>query len=492
LAALLVLILSAVVLPGCAGSHFRPAQQQFPGSVGFDPASVPGQEYWTGIVFNGEKIGFSHFRLEPAHDEPGQIDITSEAVFSLKFLMVDKRFSLKAYDRVSADLTMASFRYDYDMDGSVLHITGQMVGDSLKTRVDASGEILEQALPASGPVYPSSVLYLYPAVQGLRVGRTYEYLVYDGETRGISPVRQEVLALEESDLFDGTGFKVKTVMHGQEATAWLDEAGRPLLETALGGVMISGLESESRAMAYLVRSSINKSEALLDFSLIRTEKVLENPRQVAFLEVVLSGVEDGPKIPSDQHQQCSLENGSLMCRIDAGNRVPAHDCRGAGDMSPFLGSSVAVPVASARIRTLAATIVHPDDDPCGRVQAILKWIGEHIEKEPVDVFSALDVLERGKAECQGHAMLYAALARAADLPTRVVNGIVYSAEHGGFLYHTWAESCVGGAWVSVDPTFGQAMADATHIKIVEGETPEDLMPLVGMIGKIRARILTSR
>jgi len=71
-----------VVLPGCAGSHFRPAEQQFPGSAGFDPASVFGQEYWTGIVFDGEKIGFSHFRLEPAHEEPGQIDITSEAVFS--------------------------------------------------------------------------------------------------------------------------------------------------------------------------------------------------------------------------------------------------------------------------------------------------------------------------------------------------------------------------------------------------------------------------
>lgn len=454
--------------------------------------SSGGQEYWSGIVFNGEKIGFSHFRLAPAPDEPGQIDITSEAVFSLKFLMVDKRFSLKAHDRVHADLTVAGFSYDYDMDGSALHITGQMTSDVLQTTVNASGEILKQALPVTGSVYPSSVLYLYPALQGLKVGETYEYLVYDGETRGIFPVRQEVLAREESDLFEGTGFKVRTVMHGQEVTAWLDDTGRPLLEMAMGGVMISGLESEARAKAYLARSSINKSEALLDFSLIRTEGKIEKPRQVEFLEVVLSGMEDGSLIPSDQRQQCSWVNGSLMCRIDAGIQVPEPDICSAGAMNPCLRSSIAVPASNARIRELVAAITQVADDPGDRIKAIISWIDEHIEKEPVDVFSALDVLDKGTAECQGHAMLYAALARAAGIPTRVVNGIVYSAEHGGFLYHTWAESCVGDTWIAVDPTFAQSRADATHIKIVEGEAPEDLMPLVGLIGRIRARIVTSR
>ena len=82
LVTLLILILSAAFTPGCAGTHFRAVEDQFPGPVRFDPASVLAQEYWTGIVFGGVKIGFSHFRLEPAHEEPGQIDITSEAVFS--------------------------------------------------------------------------------------------------------------------------------------------------------------------------------------------------------------------------------------------------------------------------------------------------------------------------------------------------------------------------------------------------------------------------
>jgi hypothetical protein len=477
---------------GCAGTHFRPAGNPPLAPVGFDPVKAADQEYWSGIVFNGDKIGFSHFRLAPAPDAPGLFDITSEAVFSLKFLMMEKRFSLKAYDRVNADLTISTFSYDYDMDGSTLHITGKMQGDELHTQVDASGEITRQSLRSLGPVHPSSVLYLYPAVKGLQVGRSFEYLVYDGETRGISGARQEVLAFEESDLFAGNGFKVKTVLHGQEVTAWLDEAGRPLLEMALGGVMISGIEGEAGAKAFLARSSVNKSEALLDFSLIRTGVRLERPRQVEYLEVALTGIEADTRIPSDGRQRCTWEDGRFICRIDAAGHVLEPGGCGEEVSNPHLRSTIAVPAANGRIRELASSLVRGRVRPEDRISAILAWMQEHIEREPVDVFSALDVLDKGRAECQGHAMLYAALARAAGLPTRVVNGIVYSGDHGGFLYHTWVETCVEGTWISIDPTFSQVRADATHIKIVEGEGPDDLMPLVGLIGRVQAEIISFR
>jgi len=107
----------------------------------------------------------------------------------------------------------------------------------------------------------------------------------------------------------------------------------------------------------------------------------------------------------------------------------------------------------------------------------------------VDVFSALDVLEGGKAECQGQTFLFAALSRSLKIPTKVVNGIVYAPPVEGFLYHTWAETLLDGTWVAVDPTFGQVSADATHIKLVEGETPSDLFPLVELMGRISVRVL---
>jgi hypothetical protein len=41
----------------------------------------------------------------------------------------------------------------------------------------------------------------------------------------------------------------------------------------------------------------------------------------------------------------------------------------------------------------------------------------------------------------------------------------------------------------VDPTFGQAAADATHIKLVEGENLADLIPLTDWVGKVKIRVL---
>ena len=68
----------------------------------------------------------------------------------------------------------------------------------------------------------------------------------------------------------------------------------------------------------------------------------------------------------------------------------------------------------------------------------------------------------------------------------MVNGVVYSGQHGGFLYHTWNEPWIEGrGWQAVDPTLGQLNADATHVKLIEGESLAQLAPLAGMVGKAR-------
>jgi len=124
-----------------------------------------------------------------------------------------------------------------------------------------------------------------------------------------------------------------------------------------------------------------------------------------------------------------------------------------------------------------------------KVKRLADWVYRNIEKIPEDVFSSLDVLMKQKAECQGHALLYTALARSAGVPTRVVNGIVYVPTYQGFLYHTWAESHAAGRWTPVDPTLGQVPADAAHVKLVEGESPSRLAPMAGLIGNLRARVV---
>jgi transglutaminase-like putative cysteine protease len=159
-------------------------------------------------------------------------------------------------------------------------------------------------------------------------------------------------------------------------------------------------------------------------------------------------------------------------------------------LASYLQPTAAVDSLDPRARALAQEIAGEALDPLARIGRLVHWIQENVEQAPVDVFSSSDVLQGRKAECQGLTWLYAAFARSLGIPTRVVNGLVYSKELEGFLYHAWAESYVGTAWLPVDPTFGQVGADATHIKLIEGDRPADLLPLTDIVGKIQLKILS--
>jgi len=101
---------------------------------------------------------------------------------------------------------------------------------------------------------------------------------------------------------------------------------------------------------------------------------------------------------------------------------------------------------------------------------------------------ASEVLKQGKGDCTEHSRLFVALCRAVGIRAREVKGLVY-ANYGqggpGLYWHAWAEVKVGDAWIAVDPTFGQDVADATHIALGRGSR-QDAISLVGSLRVSRA------
>ena len=476
----------SIALGGCASMYFRDAGPV--PEIRHELARLPFSEYWTGIVFNGEKIGFTHFtiRRDAGTD---RYEIRSEASFVLRFLGIEKKIQLKSRDAIEADLTLVDFDYEYQIDGSELRLTGGRQGAELAATIVSGGTPHEQRLPVEGKLYPSSVIALYPVLHGLDIGREHRYRVYSGETQSIREVTQRIAGYEQSDLFLGNAFKVETAMGGQRVTTWVGPDGRPVFELAMRGVMISFLEDSGSATRYLALASLNKKESLVEYSLVRSDRAIDSPRTVSALRVALSGTNRLP--PSDAWQRCAAEQQEIACVMGraAEGGEPAITPPPESLRARYLAPSVAVQSNDPSIRRLADSIVGGSPSTDDRISRILRWLEHNIEKAPIDVFSALDVLQQRKAECQGHAYLYTALARAAGIPTRMVNGMVYSEEFRGFLYHSWAESLDGTNWRVVDPTFGQATADATHIKLVEGENLSDLVPLLDWVGKVKIRVL---
>ena len=470
------------LLTGCQSLYFHDAGAPPASRLAYRLAELPFSQYWTGIVFNGEKIGFTRFEIHPVEDGK-RYEIRAEASFVLRFLGIEKKIALKARDLVDEELGLLAFDYDYRIDGSELLQSGRKEGERLQVTITTAGTPSERAFTVPSRLYPSSAIALYPVLRGLQPGADYTYAVYDGQTQTIGEVAQQVIGHERSQFFEGNAYKLETRLHGQSTTTWIDRKGRPVFELALRGVMISALEEEERAKRYIALGALNRKEALIEFSLIRPEAPLVEPRRATRMTLEISGM--NRLVPTGHAQQCRRTGRDRqLCEMGPN--------AGAGWVSSpekYLGASLSVQSRDPGIRA-AALQAAPEGLPAmDRIAGLVAWLDRNIEKVPVDVFSALDAFQQKKAECQGHAYLYTAMARALGIPTRVVSGLAYSEQLQGFLFHSWAESLVDGHWVAVDPTFGQPIADATHVKLLEGEALADLLPLIDWVGRVKIRVL---
>jgi len=489
---ILVLFLSLFVFFSCAPSYFDPVR------IPPEPLRMKGlndlpyRELWAGIVFNGEKVGFSHLKIVPLAGE-GLFRLESEANLRIRFLGLSKRISMKSEDVVRADLTSQSFRHEISMDDKTLAVEGHVKDGMLRTEQRSGKERKAAEKRLEAPLYPTAVINLYPVLKGLEVGAGYRYDVYDPQTQSVTAVSQTVAAFERSRELDiEPSWKVKTSMMGQDVETWINPKGEAVFELGMKGVLITYRESEAEARRYLSQASLNKKDLILDFSVVKTEKPLACPREAAFLEVSLAGIAGELPLlqgPGQEAEQNPKDPASIIYRI---RRNPGYPAKISGPQYSIDGYRWTLPASQIEsdhpeMRHTAREVTKGISDPLAKVQKLAKWVADEVKDEPVDSFSALEVLHTKKGECQAHTMLYTALARAAGIPTRMAGGIVYM-EGVGFLYHAWAESDVGG-WVSVDPTFNQVGVDATHIKFVEGPSWISIVPLGRVVGRVKATVI---
>jgi transglutaminase-like putative cysteine protease len=151
----------------------------------------------------------------------------------------------------------------------------------------------------------------------------------------------------------------------------------------------------------------------------------------------------------------------------------------------FLEPSLFVQSDHPKIINLVNKIISYDDNPLERANKIVDWIQKNIEKRPVlSLPDAVSTLTHRVGDCNEHAVLLAALARAAGMPAKVEAGLVYL--NGRFYYHAWNLLYLG-KWITVDSLFDQIPADVTHIRLISGASSQQA-DLINIIGKIKLRI----
>jgi transglutaminase-like putative cysteine protease len=118
-----------------------------------------------------------------------------------------------------------------------------------------------------------------------------------------------------------------------------------------------------------------------------------------------------------------------------------------------------IPADNQRIRAQAAALAGGERNPYTRARNIYDWIitGVDIQTGPLNG-GALEALDRKRADPCMAALLFCALARAADIPSLPVAGVLVD-RNRRTSRHYWAEFWIDGfGWIPLDPALGAGAA----------------------------------
>ena len=217
---------------------------------------------------------------------------------------------------------------------------------------------------------------------------------------------------------------------------------------------------------------------------IPVNKVLAEPSNLAYLKIQINGIDPGGLDLDSGRQRLT---GSIL-EIALESNETRHVYKKV-ELEPYLKASPFIQSDHPTIKTLAGNIVGQLNQDEAKARRIINWVHDSLDKRAtVSVPNALDTLKAKAGDCNEHAVLVAALARAAGIPAKVSVGLVYT--RGRFYYHAWNEVFLG-EWTTADALMGQMPTDVTHIKIVEGDLDRQA-EMVRVIGQVKLTVLEAR
>lgn len=467
LAAFFLLLLA--VAPVCAGPPV---------------AAPPLGERWFGIMVDNEQVGFSRLRISRLPEGGYRID--GDGSVRMQIMGFTREATFREQYVVTPALTLKSLEVEQSLGGKHSQLSGKMVGGGLQVRREADGKVTERLLKSRGEVFPASVLNLLPLMRGGSGGKQYRVQFFDPEEVRIKEVKISVVGVERTP--DGQpAIRMRNDLYPFVSNdIWVDDQGNTLLESVRDGLVVTRTEPPETLAPLVSGLALSQKDLIYDFSMVRATPALSRPMaELKGLAALIQGYGDTLPLLTDSAQSVERHNGQLTIRTGSLRR---EELAAAPPAPRYLRPSERIESAAPQIVSRAAELAGSASTVSEKVARLTDWTARWLEDGIDDSGSALAALSGKRGNCQSHARLYTALARAAGIPTRFVSGLV-TQDGKGFLYHSWAESWVDDRWLAVDPTFNQIPADPSHLAFFEGDSPADLAPLVSLIGRIRLQIL---
>ncbi|HET8899871.1 MAG TPA: transglutaminase-like domain-containing protein [Rhodanobacteraceae bacterium] len=444
-------------------------------------------ETWMTVLADGRKVGSAH----------NQRTVTGDTVISRQSLTLvfersgtHLRVSSVETDTETLSGEPLAFESRTDSAGSRSEVRGTRQPDgrfALTRRVGSSTQESLLDWPANALLAEGQRLASLHALK--QAGDTLALVAYDPQSGAALHLTATAIGPEKVDLPGGE----ETLLRVEETTAlpvgetrstvWLDSTGNARKIR----LQAAGITLDMLACSKACAEAPTQAADVFAHSMTQLPRRL-TPRDLAGTLRYHLRSRDGRPLhfatTNEQRVESDGKNGWLV-RVG-----PADGNREAAPTADDTHANAWLQADNAEIRTAARKAVGTLVDSDARMRRLTAFVRQHIRDKDLSVgyATALDTLHSRQGDCTEHAVLLAALARALDIPARVVTGLAYAPNYAGqtnvLVPHAWVQAWVNGRWHSFDAALGQF--DAGHIALDVGNgDPWRFFAGLDTLGRIR-------
>ncbi len=361
-------------------------------------------------------------------------------------------------------------------------------------------------------------LLLEQRERGIKPGMKFTVKTYEPSVRADGPV-EVTFNVEKKEKVDVRGtprelFRVTSTLQMQvpvQTTMWVDEEAKPIISNMNLGFMEVRIVQSTKEEA-LKGDGLKGPEMFFSTFVAADKKIPDKAKSVVLkLTVPADGdaLPDMPDTGMQTFQRVNDHEATLTIRRLDWKKIRKTAADDAGKattekaMAEYLQASAMVNTGDARIKRLAKRAVKDATSPAEQADALRKYVTTYVKNKSLDVgfATASEVAKTRTGDCSEHAVLLAALARAAGLPSRGVGGIVQipwsempDGAESAFGYHMWTQVYIGGQWVDIDAAMRQTDCDPTHIALSliplnDEALAQSVMSLMPLMGRLKIEVI---
>ena len=424
------------------------------------------------IYFKDQKIGYVENEFLPQGDK---LRIKQQAFMHLNISNQIHAIELVLDALIDSGNRLEQFNFTFSSPFYKMTASGEVENNSVSFTLDTGSSTIQDRIVLDAPPLLSTSRRRYLLTTDLEKGTKVRIPWFDPVSLTAKSSVIEYRGKEQV-LIHGRVYNLHRfteLFSGTRVNSWLDDDGNVVKEESPAGfVFIREPEFKAKSLSetsseLLSSVSVKISAEMPDLTDRKTMRYrLTLPEETTF------------KLDSGR-QNFNSDILTITKEVLPESTEIVRDCAdssGALAATPYTQAGASEIVEQSNEITAGILSVHE------KAAAIAQWVYKSLDKRPVlGIPDALSTLKNRRGDCNEHASLFAALGRAAGIPTKIAAGVVF--HKGAFYYHAWNEVCLSGRWISLDTTTMQFPADLSHIKFVEGELQEQVQ-IGALLGKL--------